>query len=712
MSGQTVQYTPLLHSTASDDEDDIFESDGDDGKDGQTKTKRLSAIHLNSAKPSAPRDGVAVRNWRRKRRTLIVAVLVACLLVVGGIAAAVFSYLSHEFNTGVVHDESYIAQGDWTLFYNKTASDSGVTLVDVDGDGLEDVLVGISSIRFAENHSPFPGLTVKESCHKLGLQYPCYSQVVALRGYDRHVLWRTWMAYDLVFVNCDDIDVNADGKADCIFSGHYSALQAVDLATGEIHWVMDAEEDGWGSHFVAQWLVGRPLTIPDVDGDGIKDLVVTHGGDPDKAAEDHDRKAGRVIFLSGKSGRPLGRYLSFPNNRETYMSPVRYQTANGSAYILLGSGGETMSGDLMIISYSDLHGYIMGSQAPQLRVLYRGREKGVMVSPVLIDITQDGTLDILMSAFEGVVTLFDGETLHKVWSRQLSGPQMPDFESYSTPAPGRFDDDDVPDFMTMWGKGRWPDYDYAVTYILSGVDGSILWQRQSQMVPYYSPISLRTTGSHDLFIMRVVSLASPTSATSVSNARGTPHKRHIGAHKNETDSQDWDHITSHEGFRKMCKVSRREYLEDHKSCSADLSQQTAQVYVMDRAHRDSPQSVHTTAPQPYHYTLPVKQRGRHCHHLSPADRSLVDVCVILESSGMTGGVSDVDGDGEMDLIQAELVIGQIVRDNYSYDHTYSDFIVSRKSLTSALRDKARLVPMKDQPWRQFMGSQRDGVYRV
>ena len=70
--------------------------------------------------------------------------------------------------------------------------------------------------------------------------------------------------------------------------------------------------------------------------------VVTHQS---PSLQEHDRAPGRVIFLSGASGRPLGRYLEIPNSRETYMSVVRHVTANGSSYILFGSGGETVSGE-------------------------------------------------------------------------------------------------------------------------------------------------------------------------------------------------------------------------------------------------------------------------------------------------------------------------------------------------------------------------------
>ena len=38
-----------------------------------------------------------------------------------------------------------------------------------------------------------------------------------------------------------------------------------------------------------------------------------------------------------------------------------------------------------------------------------------MVPPVLIDMNKDGVKDILMSAFNGYMILYDGETLEVMW---------------------------------------------------------------------------------------------------------------------------------------------------------------------------------------------------------------------------------------------------------------------------------------------------------
>ena len=50
------------------------------------------------------------------------------------------------------------------------------------------------------------------------------------------------------------------------------------------------------------------------------------------------------MLISGRTGKPIGNYMTTPNSRETYMSPVIHERKDGSQYILLGTGGETVDG--------------------------------------------------------------------------------------------------------------------------------------------------------------------------------------------------------------------------------------------------------------------------------------------------------------------------------------------------------------------------------
>lgn len=51
-------------------------------------------------------------------------------------------------------------------------------------------------------------------------------------------------------------------------------------------------------------------------------------------------------MISGVSGRVVGDGFPIPDGKESYNLPVVYPFADGSLYILFGSGGETVAGNL------------------------------------------------------------------------------------------------------------------------------------------------------------------------------------------------------------------------------------------------------------------------------------------------------------------------------------------------------------------------------
>ena len=48
-----------------------------------------------------------------------------------------------------------------------------------------------------------------------------------------------------------------------------------------------------------------------------------------------------------------------------------------------------------------------------------GVKKGVMVPPLTTDVNNDGVDDIVMSAYDGLIVLFDGKTMQKVWTAKF-----------------------------------------------------------------------------------------------------------------------------------------------------------------------------------------------------------------------------------------------------------------------------------------------------
>ena len=69
-----------------------------------------------------------------------------------------------------------------------------------------------------------------------------------------------------------------------------------------------------------------------------------------------------------------------------------------------------------------------------------------------------------MTAFDGNMILYDGATLDIIWKHEYVC-----HETYTSPAPGYFNDDDTPDFLFAQNFGAFDVYRYSILNILDGI---------------------------------------------------------------------------------------------------------------------------------------------------------------------------------------------------------------------------------------------------
>lgn len=72
------------------------------------------------------------------------------------------------------------------------------------------------------------------------------------------------------------------------------------FSLGKTLWVVEAEIKVWSGHFIRFWNVYKPLVLPDIDGDGIRDILIVHGGDQRKNPEVSMKKMVYVAIISLK----------------------------------------------------------------------------------------------------------------------------------------------------------------------------------------------------------------------------------------------------------------------------------------------------------------------------------------------------------------------------------------------------------------------------
>ncbi|XP_033758720.1 uncharacterized protein LOC117341022 [Pecten maximus] len=380
----------------------------------------------------------------------------------------------------VIGCDSLSVEDVWVMGFPKLITESAFRLVDVNQDGVLDVILGFGT---GADGYYLPDIVCDIYFNGT---HPCFGGLMALEGATGRELWRHYSPHELFGVNCN-ADLNKDGVLDCLAGGRANAFQAVSGRDGSLLWNFDyGKEDIMNLY--------TPQIIRDLDGDGTVDILTMHGGDPLQEPGSKYRLSARIILFSGRTGQIIKK-IGVPDYRESYYSPQLYTMGDGTDIVLFGTGGETHPGSLWSITLDKLYrGDIKSS-----RLVYTDKFKGIMTPPVLLDLTGDGVDDIVMAMFNSSVMAIDGTTYNVLWNRTF-----PSSESYNTPAPGFYNADNVPDFMVKYAHGPgFPIYYRSQTTILDGRTGKPLLEQSlwDTIGAQASPLTVSMEGTgNDVFL--------------------------------------------------------------------------------------------------------------------------------------------------------------------------------------------------------------------
>ena len=390
------------------------------------------------------------------RQCLALGCLYVCILATFAVVAVTAVLYANWF----IHDAKTEGEGriknliSWRREFGALTELSAETY-DVNGDGVLDVLTSGSS-------------------------GPCMSTVRALNGLNGDTLFESELNFDVFALNCN-ADLNLDGHSDCILAGRFGGFAAIHGQDGTLLWYVDSSVvfPRYGFYF--------PLLVRDLDGDGVMDIINTHGGDTIYAPNNRNRSTGLLVVVSGRTGEKLMNRITVPDGKETYSSPVLHRLPDGRQMVLFGTGGETIEGSLWGISLDSIqksvqdytnqikdHNYkplnaftnpyctnssTMATEALrpvhdasvydiggtkdvtcvpwghathvwtslQLCVyqIFVSKQKGVMLPVLLVDMNEDTVLDLVVSTFGGRTAVLDGKDVAVVWDKHF-----PATESY------------------------------------------------------------------------------------------------------------------------------------------------------------------------------------------------------------------------------------------------------------------------------------------
>ncbi len=333
------------------------------------------------------------------------------------------------------------AQNSWSKQLPGVGTFSSPRVADLNGDGTGDIILGAGRKEFQA----------------------CDSAIIALDGKNGEILWKV-PSPDQIFGSATLKDITGDGVMDVFISGRSAELKAINGKTGEVIWsFVEVNKPKKGKK--REWFnFYNPQFIPDQDGDGMEDIMISNGGDVLAEPYDPNRPTGILAVISSQNGNILGKVM-VPDGKETYISIAEVETEDGNdRKIIFGTGGETIGGNLYVTRLSD----IMNGNIANATKLDSSASKGFIGPPAWVDISGDGYPDIIANAVDGRLLAYDGSTYENIWH-----VKMPGTEAYSSIAIGNFNADTIPDFFVSYAQGVWPKLDWTKQFMVNGKNGEI-----------------------------------------------------------------------------------------------------------------------------------------------------------------------------------------------------------------------------------------------
>ncbi|EDL10547.1 RIKEN cDNA 8430419L09 [Mus musculus] len=322
---------------------------------------------------------------------------------------------------------------------------SPLELADVNRDGLRDVL-----LTFVTTRNGTEG----------GVGSQPTADLVCLSGMNGSTLWSSPLPEEAQDVTCLDLIPGSVAKTICLVTGTRKMLSAFNATSGKVLWTLNP------NHLSNGTLAAPVVVLPDLDEDGVRDLVVLAIGElqPDLC----------FLLVSGRTGSPVGRPVKYNIvGVGNLIGPQVYITASGAVYILFGFG------NIQAVALRDIFVQAQNrdSSPPSLQIEEPEWEKHRSVNlSELIDVYSDGvellqlvkapdsnSSSLLITTRQGLV-LLRGQDLMPHWKLNLQGLR-------SQPTPGYFTDDQTLDFLlqTQDGDGM------KKMTVVDGGSGSIVW---------------------------------------------------------------------------------------------------------------------------------------------------------------------------------------------------------------------------------------------
>uniref|UniRef100_A0A8D1E0T5 FAM234A/B beta-propeller domain-containing protein n=1 Tax=Sus scrofa TaxID=9823 RepID=A0A8D1E0T5_PIG len=370
-------------------------------------------------------------------------------------------------------------------------------LADVNGDGLRDVLLSFVTLR--------NGSTA-------GVSRPP-ALLVCLSGMNGSTLWSSPLPEEARDVTCLDLMPGSGAGTVCLVTGTHKMLSAFNGTSGKAIWTLNP-------NYLSNGTLAAPgVMLPDLDEDGVRDLVVLAIGEvqPDLC----------FLLVSGRTGSPVGRPVKYSIvGVGNLIGPQVYITASGAVYILFGFG------NIQAVALRDIFVQAQNrdSSPPSLQIEEPEWEKRRSINlSELIDVYSDGVellqmvkaadsncSNLLITTRQGLV-LLRGQNLTPSWTLSLQGLR-------SQPTPGYFTDDETLDFLLQIPSGT----GMKKVMVVDGDSGLVTWSYSVPCRMRETPTtSAATVDQKSVFLFWAEGLSAPSPSSDVTLGTEAPDLHHL-----------------------------------------------------------------------------------------------------------------------------------------------------------------------------------------
>uniref|UniRef100_A0A8C3V387 Family with sequence similarity 234 member A n=1 Tax=Catharus ustulatus TaxID=91951 RepID=A0A8C3V387_CATUS len=185
--------------------------------------------------------------------------------------------------------ERPVSERTWFQYYNNAVPYPFLAIEDVNEDRVQDVLFAFQSSNGSNSFNM--------SCQDGGLPSPC-AFVSAVSGTNGSVLWESPAAQDVQWLQCGVLLLGTATTGTAVTPGCFVvekslSLTALDLRTGQVLWRRSHD-------FGANYTLLTPLSVvPDLDEDGIQDLIMFIATEGQVKFFIHSAKTGQRIGSTG-----------------------------------------------------------------------------------------------------------------------------------------------------------------------------------------------------------------------------------------------------------------------------------------------------------------------------------------------------------------------------------------------------------------------------